>query len=51
MSKKTESALTANAALVAAITEAAKTAAAAGLSTSDISAVLGRVQELLDAEE
>jgi hypothetical protein len=50
MSKTTANKLEANAALVAAITQAVQTAAAGGLSTSDISAALARVQELL-AEE
>jgi hypothetical protein len=43
MSKKTQTMLDAHAALTAAITEAVKTAAAAGLAASDISAVLNRI--------
>jgi hypothetical protein len=51
MSKKTMSTIEAHAALTAAITEAVKTAAAAGLTPSDISAALNRIQELVDSEE
>jgi hypothetical protein len=50
MSKKTESVLSTNAALVAAVTEALKTAAA-GMSTGDIVTALDQVREILNQED
>jgi hypothetical protein len=51
MSKKTLTAIEAHAALTAAVTEAVKAAAESGLAAADISAVLSRIQELVETED